>query len=107
MLFGGSLSGGPPQQLPPPVLKGRSGSAIVDILPGEGAETVLTVDGWIKFRIPTRARALIIDTREQLTSLLQQKIASPEIELSSAGKGILAAVTALLDTPAPYRHPNA
>ncbi|KAL3917699.1 MAG: hypothetical protein SGPRY_006303 [Prymnesium sp.] len=102
-----SLSGGPPQQLLPPVLKGQSGSAIVDIVPGEGAETVLTVDGWIKFRIPTRARALIIDTRAQLTSLLQQKIASPEIELSSAGKGILAAVTALLDTPPPYRHPNA
>jgi hypothetical protein len=39
--------------------------------------------------------------RSQLTSLLQQKIAKPSLELSEAGKGILTAVTALLGAPPP------
>lgn len=105
MLFGGDLAGGASQQPPPPSrgVGGRAGGAVVGIIPGGGADAVLTVDGWIKFRVPRRVQALIVETRAQLTSLLQQKIASPEIELSSAGRGILAAVTALLDTPPPER----
>lgn len=36
---------------------------------------MLTVDEWIKFRVPCRIEALILDVRAQLTTLLQRKIA--------------------------------
>ena len=65
------------------------------------ASVVLVVGGWIKFRVPKRVEALLLDVRAKLASLLQQKIAWPSIELSSAGKGILAAVSALLAAPPP------
>ena len=82
MLFGGALASAEPSK--------------------RGADdALLTVDGWIRFRVPRRVEALILDIRTQLTSLLQQKIAKPSLELSEAGRGILAAVTALLGSPPP------
>ena len=61
----------------------------------------MVVDGWIRFRVPRRVEALIIDVREKLASLLMQKIERPTLELSSAGKGLLNAVTALLGQAPP------
>lgn len=91
MLFGGGLvaerGGGPTSR------GGGNG--------GAEPSTVLVVDSWIKFRVPKRVEALILDVRSKLSSLLQQKIASPNLELSNAGKGILGAVTALLGAPPP------
>ena len=90
MLFGGALSadgaGMRRQQTP------RGGG---------DDHAVLTVDEWIKFRVPRRVEALIVDVRTQLTQLLQQKIAKPSLELSEAGRGILNAVSALLGAPPP------
>ena len=86
MLFGGAL---------------RSLTAQGQGQRGGADDAVLTVDGWIKFRVPRRVEALIVDIRAQLTALLQQKIAKPSLELSEAGRGILNAVTALLATPPP------
>ena len=61
----------------------------------------LVVDSWIKFRVPRRSEALILDVRSRLDMLLKQKIESPKIELSAAGKGILTAVSALLGQAPP------
>lgn len=95
MLFGGGL-------------KAESSGATGGVTPrsgnggrGDGETAMLVVDGWIKFRVPKRVEALIIDVRTQLSALLMRKIEKPELELSSAGKGILGAVTALLAAPPP------
>ena len=69
--------------------------------PSASAETTLTVDGWIRFRVPRRVVGLLIDLRAQLDRLLQQKTANPSIELTEAGRGLLGAVTALLAAPPP------
>ena len=55
-----------------------------------------TLDGWIKFRVRSEIAGLVFELRSQLTSLLQQKIERPSLELSRAGKGLLLAVTQLL-----------
>ena len=62
---------------------------------------VLVVDGWIRFKVPGRVERLILDGRSQLSALLMRKIEKPELEFSSAGRGILNAVTALLAAPPP------
>ena len=90
MLFGGRLAAD----------RGTGGGGATPRGGGE-ATTMLSVDSWIKFRVPRRVEALIFDVRAKLSSLLMQKIERPEVELSSAGKGILAAVTALLAAPLP------
>ena len=46
-------------------------------------------------------KTFVMDDKLQLDSLLTQKIENPDLELSAAGKGVLEAVVALLDTPAP------
>ena len=92
MLFGGGLA----------AERGSSASSASSTPRGVAeVSSVLVVDGWIKFRVPKRVEALILDVRTKLSSLLMQKIASPNIELTSAGKGILAAVSALLGAPPP------
>ena len=94
MLFGGGLS----------AEKSRKGGGVGGSSQrggGEGEEAVMVVDGWIRFRVPRRVEALIIDVREKLASLLMQKIERPTLELSSAGKGLLNAVTALLGQAPP------
>eukprot|EP00966_Prymnesium_polylepis_P077911 1806334-Prymnesium_polylepis.1 len=93
MLFGGALSSDGAAKRPQPQTP-RGSAATADAV-------VLTVDGWIKFRVPRRVEALIVDVRTQLTQLLQQKIAKPSLELSEAGHGILNAVSALLGSPPP------
>jgi hypothetical protein len=91
LLFGGKLVSGS--------AKARA------LIPRGGSDDVtLTVDEWIKFRVPRRIEALIVDVRAQLTALLQQKIAKPALELSEAGRGILNAVSALLGSPPEVSH---
>ena len=68
---------------------------------GAGGGRVLSVDDWIQFRVPGGVEKLVTGIRVQLDSLLTQKIENPDLELSDAGKGVLEAVVALLDTPAP------
>ena len=68
---------------------------------GGDTSAVLVVDSWIKFRVPRRVEELLKDVRAKLSSLLMQKIASPNLELSSAGKGLLIAVRTLLAAPPP------
>ncbi|KAH8085587.1 helicase [Aureococcus anophagefferens] len=68
---------------------------------GAGGARVLSVDDWIQFRVPGGVEKLVTGIRVQLDSLLTQKIENPDLELSAAGKGVLEAVVALLDTPAP------
>ena len=68
---------------------------------GAGGGRVLSVDDWIQFRVPGGVEKLVTGIRVQLDSLLTQKIENPDLELSAAGKGVLEAVVALLDTPAP------
>ena len=68
---------------------------------GAGGGRVLSVDDWIQFRVPAGVEKLVTGIRVQLDSLLTQKIENPDLELSAAGKGVLEAVVALLDTPAP------
>lgn len=61
-----------------------------------GGEVVLCIDQWIRFRVPQRVESLILDLREQLEALLKTKISRPELELSSAGRGVLSAVMSLI-----------
>ena len=62
---------------------------------------VLSVDGWIKFRVPKAVEDLVMGIRVQLDGLLCQKIENPDLALSDAGQSVLGAVHALLDTPLP------
>ena len=48
-----------------------------------------------------RVEALILDVRVQLDRLLQQKVANPALEMNTAGKGVLEAVSALITSPPP------
>ena len=94
MLFGGGLAA--------EGSNGLNGSASARATKTSADEiAVLVVDSWIRFRVPTRIERLILDVRGQLSALLMRKIEKPELEFSSAGKGILNAVTALLAAPPP------
>ena len=64
---------------------------------GSSDDAVLVVDAWIRFRLPFRVATLVLGVRAQLAAVLQKKIERPTLELSVAGKGILDAVTALLE----------
>ena len=93
MLFGGVLS--------------SEGTRITARRPGAGRraaassddESVLSVDGWIRFRVPRRVEGLIVDLRIQLDRLLQQKLANPSLVLSATATGLLDAVSVLLTSP--------
>ena len=58
-------------------------------------ETPLTVDGWIKFSVPTRLQKLLVDTRARLDSILKKKIEDPGCDFS-LGSELLSAVIQLL-----------
>lgn len=97
MLFGGYLES-----------EGRrKGGLAANATPREGGRggseetSTLVVDSWIRFRVPRRVEDLILDVRSQLSSLLMRKIEKPELEFSTAGRGILHAVTTLLAAPPP------
>ena len=77
MLFGGALK--------------AAGTA----LRGEG-DRLLSVDGWMKFKVKPAEVSLMIQVREELDALLRQKIAKPSLELTRQGQGVLAAVRMLL-----------
>ena len=81
MIFGGALK----------AERGGSGGG------GGSDDAVLVVDAWIRFRLPFRVATLVLGVRAQLAAVLQKKIERPTLELSVAGKGILDAVTALLE----------
>jgi hypothetical protein len=96
MLFGGMLES----------LGRLKGGRSANSTPRDGARgaedsSTLVVDSWIKFRVPRRVEDLILDVRAQLSSLLMRKIEKPELEFSTAGRGILHAVTTLLAAPPP------
>jgi ribosomal protein L37E len=81
MIFGGALK----------AERGSGGGG------GSSDDAVLVVDAWIRFRLPFRVATLVLGVRAQLAAVLQKKIERPTLELSVAGKGILDAVTALLE----------
>jgi hypothetical protein len=94
MLFGGGLVAESPNGA-------GGGSSARGAKKASDEVSVLVVDSWIRFRVPNRVERLILDVRSQLSALLMRKIEKPELEFSSAGKGILNAVTALLAAPPP------
>jgi ATP-dependent RNA helicase DHX57 len=65
---------------------------------GASATQLLTVDGWIKFGVPAGAVKLIMEVRAELDGVLRRKIQRPEVDLSEAGRHILAAVVQLIAT---------
>ena len=77
MLFGGALK------------------AVGTAVKGEG-DRLLSVDGWMKFKVKPAEVSLMIKVREELDALLRQKIAKPGLELTRQGQGVLAAVRVLL-----------
>eukprot|EP00964_Phaeocystis_antarctica_P057716 scaffold34178_cov69-Phaeocystis_antarctica.AAC.2 len=77
MLFGGALK------------------AVGTAVKGEG-DRLLSVDGWMKFKVKAAEVSLMIKVREELDALLRQKIAKPGLELTRQGQGVLAAVRVLL-----------
>ncbi|KAJ1619670.1 hypothetical protein T492DRAFT_620336 [Pavlovales sp. CCMP2436] len=79
-------------------VSGKKGKRTAANLAG-GREALLCIDQWIHFRVPQRIESLILDLREQLEALLKTKIARPELELSTSGRGVLDAVVSLLATP--------
>jgi ATP-dependent RNA helicase DHX57 len=88
MLFGGALStertaskaaGGGRRGAPPP-----------------SADTLLTVDNWIKFSVPRHAVDLLLQVRAEMDAVLRRKIENPNADISAAGRHILDAVVALL-----------
>ena len=93
MLFGGLLEreGGS---------NGRKSSARSGI-GAEDEHAVLTVDSWIKFRVPRRVVDLLLDVRERVHEILKRKIEKPGVELSTSGQGLLDAVSTLLGAPPP------
>jgi HrpA-like RNA helicase len=58
---------------------------------------VVTVDGWLKFKISPKAAALVKHLRAQMESMLLKKIVSPEEDItgSDEAKGLIQAVSAL------------
>ena len=90
MLFGGGLKaessggGGSGGGVTPRGANGSSGRG------HDGETAMLVVDSWIKFRVPKRVEALILDVRAQLSALLMRKIEKPELELSSRLAGAAA-----------------
>lgn len=77
MLFGGALK------------------AVGTAVKGDG-DRLLSVDGWMKFKVKPAEVSLMIKVREELDALLRQKIAKPGLELTRQGQGVLAAVRVLL-----------
>ena len=98
MLFGGALSA---ERLRSARARRAEGPCTARAADGNSSDTTLTVDGWIKFRVPRRVERLMIELRTQLDRLLQQKMTTPSIQLTEAGSGLLAAITALLASPPP------
>jgi hypothetical protein len=58
---------------------------------------VVTVDGWLKFKLSPKAAALVKHLRAQMESMLLRKIVSPEEDItgSNEAKGLIQAVSAL------------
>ena len=65
---------------------------------GGGGEELLTVDGWIKFSLPSTAVQLLLDVRSELDAVLRRKLEYPNADVSAAGKHILDAVVTLIST---------
>ena len=77
------------------------GGALRQLVEPHSSDRVISVDEWIRFRVPRRAEELVVGIRAQLDALLRQKIANPALELSAAGDEVLAAVKALLESAPP------
>jgi len=88
MLFGGDLA--------------AEGSAGQQPLRGGGkreaaGDSVLSVDGWIKFSVPSGTQSLLLAVRESLDILLKQKIEQPNISLGGH-REVIDAVVQLICT---------
>ena len=88
MLFGGALGS---ERVKPAGGGGRRGAP--------PPETLLTVDGWIKFSVPRHAVDLLLQVRTEMDAVLRRKIECPDADISAAGRHILDAVVGLLSSP--------
>ena len=60
-------------------------------------EVVLSLDGWIRFECPRRIQSLVVNLRLELDKILKRKIEEPDLEFTTAAKGVLSAVAALME----------
>eukprot|EP00656_Telonema_subtile_P030709 TRINITY_DN33695_c0_g1_i1.p1 TRINITY_DN33695_c0_g1~~TRINITY_DN33695_c0_g1_i1.p1 ORF type:complete len:686 (+),score=123.78 TRINITY_DN33695_c0_g1_i1:102-2159(+) len=63
--------------------------------PDRSGETVLTIDGWVKFTVPVQLQSLLVETRAQIDAIFKRKIEDPFCDFA-AGESLLSAVVGLL-----------